>query len=68
MSDTVQEKLRENKQRHRLARQGARYLLQGLVMCRCCGYAMCARRYLARLYHRRLSLGDERSVAADRRK
>ena len=52
MFDTVQEQLRENKQRHRLAAQGARYLLQGLVMCKCCGYAMCGRRYQGRLYYR----------------
>jgi site-specific DNA recombinase len=40
----VQEQLRENKQRHRLAKQQARYLLQGLLVCQCCGYAMCGRR------------------------
>jgi site-specific DNA recombinase len=48
----VQEQLRENKQRHRLAKQSARYLLQGLVVCQCCGYAMCGRRYMGRLYYR----------------
>lgn len=50
--DAVQEQLKENKQRHRLAKQGARYLLQGLLVCQCCGYAMCGRRYLGRLYYR----------------
>jgi site-specific DNA recombinase len=50
--DAVQEQLRENKQRHRLAKQNARYLLQGLVVCQCCGYAMCGRRYEDRLYYR----------------
>jgi site-specific DNA recombinase len=48
----VQEQLRENKQRYRLAKQSARYLLQGLVVCQCCGYAMCGRRYQDRLYYR----------------
>jgi site-specific DNA recombinase len=48
----VQEQLLENKQRHRLAKQSARYLLQGLVVCQCCGYAMCGRRYKSRLYYR----------------
>jgi site-specific DNA recombinase len=50
--DAVQEQLRENKQRCRLAKQKARYLLQGLVVCQCCGYAMCGRRYQDRLYYR----------------
>lgn len=50
--EAVQEQLRENKQRHRLAKQSARYLLQGLVVCQCCGYAMCGRRYQGRLYYR----------------
>jgi site-specific DNA recombinase len=50
--EVVQEQLRENKQRHRLAKQGAKYLLQGLVVCQCCGYAMCGRRYDGRLYYR----------------
>lgn len=50
--EVVQEQLRENKQRHRLAKQSARYLLQGLVVCQCCGYAMCGRRYEGRLYYR----------------
>ncbi len=39
--DAVQEQLKENKQRHRLAKQGAKYLLQGLAVCERCGYAMC---------------------------
>jgi len=50
--EAVQGQLRENKQRHRLAKQQARYLLQGLVVCQCCGYAMCGRSYEGRLYYR----------------
>jgi site-specific DNA recombinase len=50
--EAVQEQLRENKQRHRLAKREAKYLLQGLIVCTCCGYAMCGRRYDGRLYYR----------------
>jgi site-specific DNA recombinase len=35
------EQLAENRQRHRQRRAGARYLLQGLVVCARCGYAFC---------------------------
>jgi hypothetical protein len=37
---TVQERLAENRQRNRQSRRGAKYLLQGLLVCRCCGYAL----------------------------
>jgi site-specific DNA recombinase len=37
--DTVQTQLGENRQRARQGQRGARYLLQGLVVCRFCGYA-----------------------------
>ena len=37
----AQERLLENKKRNRRAPQGIRYLLQGLVVCRDCGYAYC---------------------------
>jgi len=37
--DAVQAQLGENRQQARLRRRGARYLLQGLVTCRQCGYA-----------------------------
>jgi site-specific DNA recombinase len=37
--DQVQEQLAENRVRARQARRGARYLLQGLVVCAQCGYA-----------------------------
>jgi site-specific DNA recombinase len=50
--ESVQEQLRENKQRHRLAKQGAKYLLQGLAVCQCCGYAMCGFRNAGRMYYR----------------
>ncbi len=37
--DAVQEQLQENRQRARIPQRGARYLLQGLIVCGCCGYA-----------------------------
>jgi site-specific DNA recombinase len=36
---TVQTQLEENRRRARTGRRGARYLLQGLLVCACCGYA-----------------------------
>jgi site-specific DNA recombinase len=37
--DAVQAQLAENRRRSRQGARGARYLLQGLVVCRSCGYA-----------------------------
>ena len=37
----VQEQLRENKRRAQVRRRGAGFLLQGLVCCSECGYALC---------------------------
>jgi site-specific DNA recombinase len=37
--DTVAEQLQENQQRARVQERGAHYLLQGLLVCGCCGYA-----------------------------
>jgi site-specific DNA recombinase len=37
----VQERLQENRRRLRVSRRGPGYLLQGLVQCSCCGYALC---------------------------
>ena len=37
--EAVAEQLQENRQRARVPQRGARYLLQGLIVCRCCGYA-----------------------------
>jgi site-specific DNA recombinase len=39
--NAVQERLEENRKRLREQRRGARYLLQGLAVCGCCGYAVC---------------------------
>jgi hypothetical protein len=37
--DAVQEQLAENRRRARQSQRGARYLLQGLLACKVCGYA-----------------------------
>ena len=37
--ETVQAQLEENRRRARSGQRGAKYLLQGLVVCACCGYA-----------------------------
>ena len=37
--DTVQTQLEENRHRARSGHRGAKYLLQGLLVCGCCGYA-----------------------------
>ena len=39
--ESVQEQLEENRKRHRRRPPGPRYLLQGLLVCRHCGYAWC---------------------------
>jgi site-specific DNA recombinase len=40
----VQERLEENRRRLRERRQGAGFLLQGLLLCSCCGYAVSGHR------------------------
>jgi site-specific DNA recombinase len=47
--EAVQQQLRENQRRYRLGKAGARYLVQGLVVCTACGYAMVGRRCEGRL-------------------
>jgi site-specific DNA recombinase len=37
--EAVAEQLQENQQRARIGQRGVRYLLQGLLVCACCGYA-----------------------------
>jgi len=37
--DTVQEQLEQNRKRSRQSKRGARYLLQGLLVCKACGHA-----------------------------
>jgi site-specific DNA recombinase len=41
--ESVQEQLAENRRRNRQRLAGVRYLLQGLLVCRTCGYAFCGR-------------------------
>ena len=45
----VQEQLTENQKRHRQRAQGVRYLLQGLLVCQCCGYAFYAKPQICKL-------------------
>ena len=51
----AQEQLAENRQRNRQTRRGQRYLLQGLLVCRRCGYAY---------YGKAISLRAERESGA----
>jgi site-specific DNA recombinase len=41
--EAVQAQLEENRRRARIPEKGSRYLLQGLLVCRQCGYAYCGR-------------------------
>lgn len=41
---TVAEQLAENQKRHRQSGPGGCFLLQGLLVCPCCGYALCGKR------------------------
>jgi site-specific DNA recombinase len=41
--ESAQEQLAENRRRNRQRLAGVRYLLQGLLVCRKCGYAFCGR-------------------------
>jgi site-specific DNA recombinase len=50
--ESAQEQLAENRRRNRQRLAGVRYLLQGLLVCRKCGYAFCGR-WQARAPHQR---------------
>ena len=54
----VQEQLQENRRRQREQRHGARYLLQGLLVCGTCGHAYCGK-----LVHRKAGQRPRRSYA-----
>jgi site-specific DNA recombinase len=41
--EAVQEQLAENRRRSRQTASGARFLLQGLLVCQQCGYAYCGK-------------------------
>src|SRR6201993_5552672 len=55
---TVQEQLTENRRRNRQNRRGQRYLLQGLLVCRRCGYA-----YYGKAISPRAAKGKRRDYA-----
>jgi site-specific DNA recombinase len=56
--ETVQEQLAENRRRNRQNRRGQRYLLQGLLVCRQCGYA-----YYGKAISPRAAKGKRRDYA-----
>lgn len=64
--DAVQEQLQENRQRARVPQRGAKYLLQGLIVCACCGYAYYGKALSpsARKYHER-SYAYYRCIGSD---
>jgi len=56
--ETVQNQLQENRQRARLGQGGARYLLQGLLVCAQCGYA-----YYGKAISTKAAKGKQRDYA-----
>ena len=64
--DAVAEQLQENRERARVPQRGARYLLQGLLVCACCGYAYYGKAISpsGRKYHER-SYAYYRCIGAD---
>jgi len=64
--DAVQEQLQENRKRARVPGRGAKYLLQGLLVCACCGYAYYGKALSpsARKYHER-SYAYYRCIGSD---
>ena len=56
--DTVQQQLIENKRQARQRKRGAKYLLQGLLVCKCCGYA-----YYGKPVSNRSAKGKRRNYA-----
>lgn len=64
--DAVAEQLQENRERARVPQRGARYLLQGLIVCTCCGYAYYGKAISpsGRKYHER-SYAYYRCIGAD---
>ena len=56
--DTVQAQLEENRKRSRQHATGARHLLQGLLVCACCGHA-----YYGKLISRSTAKGQRRDYA-----
>ena len=64
--DAVAAQLKENRQRSREGRRGARYLLQGLLVCKCCQYAYYGKQIsLSSGKGKRRSYGYYRCVGAD---
>jgi site-specific DNA recombinase len=64
--DAVADQLQENRERARVPQRGAKYLLQGLIVCACCGYAYYGKAISSsgRKYHER-SYAYYRCIGAD---
>jgi site-specific DNA recombinase len=64
--EAVAEQLQENRERARVPQRGAKYLLQGLLVCACCGYAYYGKAISpsGRKYHER-SYAYYRCIGAD---
>jgi site-specific DNA recombinase len=59
--ESVQQQLEENRQRNRASREKAHYLLQGLILCAQCGFAMCGRSRAGGLSYRCIGNGVRRA-------
>ena len=60
--DAVGEQLAENKKRHRRACGDAKYLLQGLVVCKQCGFALCGTHHKDHRYYRCIGNATRRAA------
>jgi site-specific DNA recombinase len=64
--EAVARQLEENRRRSRTGQRGARYLLQGIVVCKCCGYAYYGKQIsLAGAKGKRRNYGYYRCVGTD---
>jgi site-specific DNA recombinase len=64
--DAVASQLEENRKRSREGQRGARYLLQGLLVCKCCGYAYYGKQVsLSSAKGKRRDYGYYRCVGSD---
>jgi len=64
--DAVARQLEENRKRSREGQRGARYLLQGIIQCKCCGYAYYGKQIsLAGAQGKRRDYGYYRCVGTD---
>jgi site-specific DNA recombinase len=62
---TVATQLTENRQRGRESRRGAKYLLQGLLECKCCGYAFYGKPVSRKSAHGKVPYAYYRCIGSD---